>query len=157
MTGLSPTAVIVGIPAGVKSLISVVFARQAWPSRVSVTSLEDPGEYAKTVPASDTATTPSLRSFAIASSRTSDMEAGSLASPTHSRPSLGSRTANTDPPWTWTAFSGSVIAWPSEKDVERTGVTVRPTVSPSVTSPPACPMSKDADLTETVPSSMSAS
>ena len=148
---------IVGVPAGVKSLISVVLARQAWPSRVSVTSLEDPGEYAKTVPEFDTVTMPSLRSLATASSRRSDMVAGSFALPAHRRPSLGSRTARTEPPWTWTALSGRVTDWPREKEVGRTGVTVRLTVSPSVTSPPSWPMSKDADFTETVPSSMRAS
>ena len=46
----------------------------------------------------DTVTMPSLRSLATASSRRSDMVAGSLALPTHRRPSLGSRTARTEPP-----------------------------------------------------------
>ena len=106
------------------------------------------------MPERDTVTTAPLRSLAAASSRVKDIDAGSSALPAHRSPSLGSSTARTGPPWTWIAFSGSVTACPMEKEVGRTGETVRVTASPSVTSPPAWPMSKDADLTATVPSSM---
>ena len=137
MTGLSPTAVIDNGPEGWKSLIVLVFARHVWPSLTTVTSDEEPAEYANTVPERDTVTTPSLRSLATASSAAKEMEAGSPALPTHRRPAAGSRTASTEPPCTWVAPSGRVTAWPIEKEVGLTGDTVRVTVSPSVTSPPA--------------------
>ena len=156
MTGLSPTAVIVGVPAGLKSLISVSLRASLAFSRER-DQLGGPGRVCEDRPRErhrDDPVAQVVRDCILAHERHGSRFVGI----THPQQALvGSRTANTDPPWTWTAFSGSVIAWPSEKDVERTGVTVRPTVSPSVTSPPACPMSKDADLTETVPSSMSAS
>ena len=89
------------------------------------------------MPDGDTVTMPSLRSLATASSLANDMVAGSPALPTHRRPAAGSRTARTEPPCTWVAPSGRVTAWPIEKEVGFTGDTVRVTVSPSVTSPPA--------------------